>query len=135
MKSQYSDKLEEKEELLHCPTCSRDISNHTPYPAPHRQPRYWIISALLHVIAFITVLACVRALNRPQTVETSQPTPKSGFGTVDHNAHLIGTPLGSFTVTYVLSQFKIRSGICADLSVGTSPSEPPREDPIRVRFS
>ena len=103
MDGQYLKRLEEKEGLLHCPTCSRDIENNPPYRAPHRQPRYWIITSILHLTAFFMVLACVYALNRPQSVTKPQPAPKSAPAqseSVDHNANLVGTPLGSFLTLF-----------------------------------
>lgn len=103
MDGQYSERLEEKEGILHCPTCSRDIENHPPYRAPHRQPRYWIITSILHLTAFFMFLACVYALNRPQSVTKPQPALKSAPAQskpIDHNAHLIGTPLGSFSTLF-----------------------------------
>jgi hypothetical protein len=81
MHGQYSERLEEKEELLHCPICSRNIEDQTPYRVPHQQARYWIVTLILHLTAF-----------KPQPTYNRAPTQSKP---VDHNAHLIGTPLDS----------------------------------------
>jgi hypothetical protein len=98
MGKHYPDQLPEKEELLHCSTCFQNSEHYSSERAPHRQPRYWIITLFLHLSAFLIVLGCVLTFNQPRNESKHQPTLKSEQAqtqSVVHMAHLIGTPLGS----------------------------------------
>ena len=61
---------------------------------------------MLHLAAFFIVLACVHTLNRPQSNTNPQPvlnSPPAQSKAVDHNAHLIGTPLGSSSTLFMIN--------------------------------
>jgi hypothetical protein len=100
----FSKRLEEKERLLHCPSCSQDIEHYPIYRAPHRQLRYWIITSILHLAAFFIAFSCVYGLSHSQSVVTKpQPALNSAPAEskpVDHDTHLIGTPLGSLSTLF-----------------------------------
>lgn len=99
MAIEYLEKPEETEGLLHCPTCSRDTGQHLPHRAPRRQPRYWIITSILHLTAFLIVLAIANIFNRNGGLKDSPPKlTLTSSKPVDHNAHLIGTSLDSLRV-------------------------------------
>jgi hypothetical protein len=123
MAGDYLKTLEEKEGLLHCPTCTRDTDTEAPYRAPHQRLRYWIITFILHLTAFLTVLAGVNLLNHPQSLAKSPSAPKSASSSnkpVDHNAHLIGTPLGLLHTSFPIMLLKT-----SDPNIGSS-SQPSR---------
>ena len=100
MDGRYSKGLQENEGFLHCPNCSRNAENHTSFTVPHQQPRYWLITAFLHLTAFLIVFVSVYSLYHPHSDSKPQLALKNAPAQpkpVNHDDHLIGTPLGLFS--------------------------------------
>lgn len=106
----YLQKFEEEESLIHCTTCSRDLKSRPLYHAPHRQLRYWIITTMIHLTISFLAISCIYTIHRIDSVIEPQTTTKDASSqpkTIDHNSHLIGTPLGSFLILFLMKLTKL----------------------------